>query len=225
MTDTASSSTSSESNLLNKIDTTQSREKLSKFRDYNDPEIVLQQFGEKLTEYGNEYLQHDELYEFNNKALSLNEFQNGKIMAKGIPEELATFAIDFMRNIQKEYNCQTMIEKAIAEQAASAFVRGLEIQKKLQIALDTQERLNNGHDACERNKYSPNGFFHACQRAAYGLQYVSFLGKELERANRQFLASIQTIKILKQAPMQVTIKAQTAVLGQNQIVQTNNSHE
>ena len=110
------------------LDTTLVRKIISKLREYNDPEIVLQEL-KNLTKYGNEYFIHDEFYELNDKALSLNEFQNGKLMSESIHEKLTQFAIDLMRNFQKEYDCQTMSEKAIAEQAACAFVRGLDLEK------------------------------------------------------------------------------------------------
>jgi len=224
MADTSLDSNKSEIKLRPDLDTTLVRKIISKLREYNDPEIVLQEFGENLTKYGNEYFIHDDFYELNDKALSLNEFQNGKLMSESIPEKLTSFAIDLMRNFQKEYDCQTVSEKAIAEQAACAFVRGLDLQKKLQNALDTQERLNSGHDECKKN-FSPKGFFHACQRATLGLHYVSILSKELDRANRQFLTSIHTLKSMTLAPIQITVKAKTADIEQNQLGQTNNSHE
>ena len=47
------------------------------------------------------------------------------------PELNRTFAIELMRNFQKEYGCNTPSEKATAELAANSYVRMLSVQRKL----------------------------------------------------------------------------------------------
>ena len=54
---------------------------------------------------------------------------------------------------------------------------------------------------------------------------MAVMGKELDRANRHYLTAIQTLRMLKQPPMQLNIRANTAVVGQNQIVQANTNNE
>src|SRR3989344_3390742 len=46
------------------------------------------------------------------RGMSLNEFENGVLMSTGISDLNTPFAIDLMRKIQKEYDCQSTSEKA-----------------------------------------------------------------------------------------------------------------
>ena len=48
--------------------------------------------------------------------------------------------------------------------------------------------------------------------------------KELDRANRHYLTVLQALRTIKEQPLKITLKANTAIIGQNQIVQANN-HE
>ena len=132
------------------------------------------------------------------RAMTLNEFDNGVLLAACTSQTSRTFAIDLMRKIQREYLCEKSSEKATAEMAAASYVR----------ALDVQRVFNN-----------------FLSKESYGdlsIKVISVLGKELDRANRHYLTAIQTLRSLKQPPMQLNIKATTAVVGQNQIVQANN---
>lgn len=206
----------------------QVREIVGKFKDYHDPEIILEEVGRNLDAYGKDYGIHDELNELNDQAMSLHEFGNGKLMTKALPEEYSTFAIDFSRKLQKQYVCQTIAEKAIAESAVMNYVEQLGIQKRLTAALDNQEWLSTkgkSHEECERGKdsfYASVDRFHGCKRAELGLKLINTLYKELDRASRQFLMSIHTLRMMKQPPVQVNIKTSTAIVGQNQLFQTDN---
>lgn len=135
------------------------------------------------------------------KTLTLNEFDNGILMTTVIPEQYRTFAIDMSRKLQKEYNCQTVSEKATCELAALSYARMLEAQQRLNNVL-SQGTINDIVN-----------------------QFITTISKELDRATRHFFSAIQTLRLMKQAPLNITIKAQTAIVGQNQVVQANNSHE
>jgi hypothetical protein len=135
------------------------------------------------------------------QALTLNEFDNGSLLCMATHQLYKTFGIDLMRKLQGEYGCLSASEKATAELASISFVR----------ALDAQRRIKN---------YLDIGEF-----TAIGVQYMAVMGKELDRANRHYLTAIQTLRMLKQPPMQLNIRANTAVVGQNQIVQANTNNE
>lgn len=135
------------------------------------------------------------------KAMTLREFENGTLLTTIVPSMFATLGIDLMRKIQQEYACVSESEKSIAELASTSYVR----------ALDAQRRIKN---------YLDKGEF-----TGIGVQYVAVLSKELDRANRHYLTAIQTLRSLRQPPMQLNIRTNTAVIGQNQIVQTNENNE
>lgn len=132
-------------------------------------------------------------------AMSLFEFDNGVLMISGVSEEYRAFCIEFSRNLQKEYKCETPSEEATAELTALNFVRTLEIQYKL------------------------NGYLAMGDTNDVGTRYLAILSKELDRANRHYLNALQTLRMLKQPTLEVNIKTQTAIVGQNQIVQSNNN--
>lgn len=131
------------------------------------------------------------------KAMTLLEFDNGMLMTTAVSEQYKTFGIDLMRNIQKEYNCQTQSEKATAELVAVNYIRTLEVQRRI-------------------NNYLELGTI-----SDTGVRFLDIMGKELDRANRHYLTAIQALKAMKQPQLELNIKANTAVIGQNQIVQTN----
>ena len=132
------------------------------------------------------------------KVLTLYEFDKGILATSAIPEKYRSFCIDFSRNLQKEYQCEKPSEKATAELVAVNFIRTLEIQNKINSYLS----LGNITDM--------------------GVKYLAVLSKELDRANRHYLNTLQTLKMIKLPALEVNIRTQTAVVGQNQIIQSNN---
>ena len=166
----------------------------------DDPTQILKEAEKKLMtlDYDSYTLTDDDPIA---KAMTLREFDNGTLLSMATPESYKTFGIDLMRKIQIEYGCVSASEKATAELAASNYVRTLVIQRHITnyLSLGTISEI--------------------------GVKFLAVLGKELDRANRHYLTTIQTLRMLKQPPIQVNIKTNTAVVGQNQIVQTNSNNE
>lgn len=131
------------------------------------------------------------------KAMTLFEFDKGVLLLNSIPELHGVFALEFSKNLQAEYNCKTPSEKSMAEVVSLNFVRILETQRKIKNALGSI-------------------------KTRYDVQYLAVLSKELDRAERHYLTSLQAIKMLRSPAFEVNIKTQTAVVGTNQIVQANN---
>lgn len=162
----------------------------------SDPNVVLEEAYKEIADGDGkkkECLPNGTVF----KALTLLEFNNGVLMSRAIPDQYVVFGIDLLRQFQKEYNCQTVSEKATAELAAINYIRTLEIQRKI------------------------NNYLAQDSIAELGVKFLAIMSKELDRANRHYFMAIQTLKIMKQLPMQVNIKTNTAVVGQNQIVRTN----
>lgn len=173
------------------------REEFSKLKTLNDPSSILRKADEDLTKLdGGSHSSDGKDAIF--KALTLNEFDNGALLTMAVSDSYKTFGIDLMRKLQYEYSCTTPSEKATAELAALSYIRTLDVQRRLTNYLDI-------------------GTF-----TDIGVHYVAVLSKELDRANRHYLTAIQALRMLKQPPMLLNIRADTAVVGQNQIVQTNN---
>ncbi len=193
------------------------------FRGDSDPEVVVEGIDKTLAIGIREHSAFD-YRTF--KAVSLNEFQNGVLMCDALFDQFRTFAIDMMRQLQFEYKCETISEKATTELAAMEYVRTLELTQRMTESLSFQQSLASGHTCGGNNSYyssdKSDKSCRACNRAVIELKIYENLGRELDRANRHFLATIQTLRMMKQPPLQLTINSDTTVVGQNQIVQTNN---
>lgn len=172
---------------------------LSRSRASIDPDVVLQEADKELHSSNKDQLSiQPESNVF--KAMTLLEFENGMLMSTVVPEQYKTFGIDMMRQLQKEYNCVLTSEKATAELATVNYIRTLEIQNRI-------------------NRYLDLGTI-----SDIGVKFLAIMSKDLDRANRQYLAAIQTLRVMKQPPMKLNITTDTAIIGQNQLVQAN-SHE
>ena len=208
------------------------RESIGNYKTDDDPDRLLEAVApdiDKILDSASADTVLDDHFE----VITINEFTNGVLMCDALPNKFRTFAIEMMRQLQKEYNCQTSSEKATCENAVMAFVRVYEYQQFMFESEKYQSTLAAGHTCGEQGRYvsSINRVDRknmlgcaACNRARIEQQHYQTLGKELDRANRHYLTAIQTLRLMKQAPLQITVKANTAIVGQNQMVQTN-SHE
>lgn len=166
-------------------------------RTANDPDFVLEETGKELV---GKFDKQESIIPASNlyKSLTLLEFEKGILLISIVPEMYRTFAIDLSRRLQAEFDCQTASEKATAELAALNYVRALEAQNRI-------------------NSYLTIGTF-----TEVGVKFLAIISKEFDRANRHFLTAVQVLKTMNQPPLSVSVKTQTAIIGQNQIVQAKN---
>ena len=116
------------------------------------------------------------------KAMTLFEFDKGVLLLNSIPELHRVFALEFSKNLQAEYNCATPSEKSMVEVVSLNFVRILEVQRKIKDALESM-------------------------KTRYDIQYLAVLSKELDRAERHYLTSLQTLRMLKMPPLAAAFAA------------------
>lgn len=203
------------------------RESIGQYQSDDDPDVRLKEAStkiDKILDPNSAALADLETF----KAITINEFDNGVLMCDALFDQFRTFAIDMMRKLQQEYGSETVSEKATTELATMEYVRTLELSQTMKESIIFQKALASGH-TCGGNKTyftsdKSDKSCRACNRAVIELKSYENLGKELDRANRHFLTAIQTLRMMKQAPVQITVKAQTAVIGQNQQVQTNHTN-
>lgn len=160
-----------------------------------DPDVVLREVDKEFSSGKNDNVPINPKSNYF-RAMTLVEFDNGTLMFTIVPEQYRTFAIDMMRQLQKEYNCVLPSEKATTELIVLSFVRVLELQRRI------------------------NGYI-SSQLSQTDISFFSTLSKELDRANRQYLSALQTLRMLKQPSLNVSIKTNTAIVGQNQLIQEN----
>lgn len=137
---------------------------------------------------------HDTYYY---KAMTLLEFDHGVLLTNSVPDLHGVFALELFKNIQKEYDCQTPTEKSLAEVVTLNFIRILETQRQIK---HTESNV----------------------KTRYDILYIEILSKELDRAERHYLTSLQALRMIKMPQLEVNIRTQTAIVGQNQVVQVKN---
>lgn len=124
----------------------------------------------------------------------MHEFDKHFLLAESIPSKFAAMAIKMSKSLIREYNCTTTLEKSLVEIIVNAFCRSLQLSRSLMnsIARDSVP--------IEQNY----------------VNYYNLLSKELDKANRQYLTALTTLQQLKSPSLKVTLKAETAIVGQNQ---------
>lgn len=165
-----------------------------------DLKTSLKKFGEVLIPkffHGNEKEKTEALKDLNEKALEvLSSLETDTHVAlmesfnpqyRGLAKELST-------QIIKDYNATTSTEKVLSELVANAFIR----------VIDNSRRLNNDLGgpgvSITENK----------------TKYLTMLSLQIDRANRQFLNALVTLKQLKSPTVEMNIKTTNAFVAQNQ---------
>lgn len=133
------------------------------------------------------------------KSMTLFEFDKGPLLCTSVPARFSVFALEFSRKLQEEYKCETPSEKSLGEITSLNFIRTLWIQDRLRAYLEIGSITD------------------------IGVKYLDVLSKELDRAERHYQGSLQALRTLRNPSFEVNIKANNAVVGQNQAVQIKNA--
>ncbi|NTV40774.1 MAG: hypothetical protein HGA61_00675 [Candidatus Moranbacteria bacterium] len=128
---------------------------------------------------------------FEKVALAFS-LESGCILAESVPERYKSFCFELKKKLEQEFDCQTASEKAIVEQAVNAHIKTL-----------SYSRLMNKHK--EPEHLSPDK-----------VNMLNFYSREIDRAHRQYISAIETLKFMKQPSLKVNIKTNNAFLAENQ---------
>ena len=122
-------------------------------------------------------------------------------MALGATSRLQPLVVEMADMLIKEYECEGASERALAELAAGAYVRVIDYSRAMSVILDTDWISNekNGHH--------------------------KILSNEIDRANRHYVSAITALRQLKSPAMEVTVKAKTAFVANNQQVNAHNAQQ
>lgn len=196
-------------------------EEVKRYQTNDEPEAVLKEASKWVNSYKDPEMLPVSMDFF--KASTLNEFNNGVLMCEGIFEQFRPLAISFMRGLIKDYDCQTAGERATAELATMEYIRCLELNQRMKESFFHQDALGRQH-GCGNSSFADYKSCGACRKLDIEQRLFETMGKELDRAHRHFHAAIQTLRMAKQPPLQVNVRTDTAVIGQNQQVQTNHTN-
>lgn len=160
-----------------------------------DPAQVIKKLAKEIAKHNSSDDKQDfspELSKAFAMALSSVSLDSHARLADTTTDKLAPLAISVAQQLISEYHCQTAAEKTLAETVANAYIRVLRFSEAL------NDVYSRGTTTPEINKY------------------MSITSMELDRANRQYLTALSTLKSFKQPSVNVTFKANTAFVAQNQ---------
>lgn len=127
------------------------------------------------------------------QALAIYNLENHVLLVDTTTsEEHRTFAIEMATEIIKEYDCKTAVEKTLAHTITSAYIRAMEYSKLL-------SRVSNMEFISDTK-----------------IRYYGMLGKEIDRANRQYISGLSTLALMKAPRLAVTVKTKNAFVANNQ---------
>lgn len=123
-------------------------------------------------------------------------FETTKLFAlqESVDEKYRGVVVQMTETIYREMDIKSEMEKSIVEICVGSFVR----------YLDNSRRLNNNLNS---ETITPNKN-----------QYIANLSKQVDRAHRQYLSSLQTLMQIKQPRLSLNIKAETAFIADKQQV-------
>lgn len=162
-----------------------------------DPKVLLKKVNELLPKWYKDEKGKDkevikQLIDAVQAAMPVVGLETHYPLAEGVDERYRPLVIDMCNQLTKEYDCKTVSEKALVHMIVGAYARFLEYS-----------RLFNNNQRAEFLSEVKNG-------------YYTMLAKDVDRAYRQYQSSLLTLRQLKTPTMEVTIKAKTAFVSQNQ---------
>lgn len=113
-----------------------------------------------------------------------------------VDRRYAALLLSMTRQIENDFECKTTAEKALAENIALAHVKVIDHSRQLHEALGQMGRSSTSIRS----------------------QEVEALSRQVDRANRQFLTGLTTLRQLKYPALQVNVISRNAFVAQNQQV-------
>lgn len=122
-------------------------------------------------------------------------------LANTVSWSMTTSVVELANNLIEEYDCNTTLEKSLCEVIANSYWKIMSISKRLNSNLDFE------YFWTERN------------------QFIWILSKELDRANRSYLTSLNNLLEIKRPVMSINVKTKNAYFWQNQQFNNNETKD
>lgn len=126
--------------------------------------------------------------------IKMHEFEKHLLLTESLPSKFSSLSIKMAKSMIAEYKCSTSLEKSLVELIVNSFCRSLYLSSILVVVLEQK----------------------TVQIEQNFINYYKFIGKELDKANREYLTAITTLHQMKTPNIQLNLKADTVILGQNQ---------
>jgi len=164
-----------------------------------DPVSIFKELDKSIKEY-NDYKGKDKdkkLKEINEKyssSIYIFALDNHYAVIDAVKKEYKPMVIEMANQFISEYHCNAPSEKALSELAASSYARYIQYS-------DLFQNIAN----IEWLSSEKNGLY-------------AIYSKEADKAYRQFMMAITTLKQLKSPTPQINVRTNTAFVAQNQQV-------
>jgi hypothetical protein len=152
----------------------------------DDPKSIIDSYAKKMDKNTGKELSKNSISDYLKVSMTLG-LDTHLPIANSVSEKYRPFLINIIEDIEKEYECNTAIEKSLAEIIASSHVRIIYLS----------DVLNNNISLDKVN-------------------FVSIISKELDRTHRQLINSISTLRQIKMPSIPFNVIAKTAFIAQNQ---------
>lgn len=118
--------------------------------------------------------------------------ETGHVLIESVRKDYRDLAIQLKQDIQEEYNCSTSLEKALVDQIVNSYIRKLSCS----VRLEGQE------------SYIDSDL----------IKYRNHLSTEIDRAHRQFLSGLETLKAIKSPKLDIKLKTENAYIAEKQSI-------
>lgn len=116
--------------------------------------------------------------------------ETGHVISTCVNVSFQKIAVQMKKELEKEFDCKTYSEKALADLAVNGYVRAMWSTWKMD---GNQKYIGQKYDG-----------------------YRNYLSHEIDRAQRHYISAIETLKHMKQPSLRVNIKTNNAFVGENQ---------
>ena len=170
----------------------------------SDPDYILETVTKKVNAYlaasdkEAEAMKKD-MMESHSGVLDSMGLDTHYALATTVSERHRSLVITVARQIEKEYNCKTASEKVLIQLIAGTYGKIIGYSSVMN---------SNIYELSISNE--KNG-------------YLAILSKELDRAHRQLITALSTLRQIKNPPIEFNVKAKTAFVAQNQQINAINN--
>lgn len=169
-----------------------------------DPNYILENTTKKVNAYlaapdkEAEQMKKDML-ESHNEVLTSLGLETHYTLAETVSKRFQPLIIEVARQIEKEYDCKTASEKILVQLIAGTYGKIIDYS-----SLMNSNIFDLGISANKNN-------------------YNALLSKELDRAHRQLITALATLRQIKNPPLELNVRAKTAFVAQNQQINAINN--
>ena len=170
----------------------------------SDPDYILETVTQKVNAYlaasdkEAEAMKKDML-ESHGGVLDSMGLDTHYALATTVSEKHRSLVITVARQIEKEYNCKTASEKVL-----------------IQLIAGTYGKIIGYSSVMNSNIYE-------LSISSEKNGYLAILSKELDRAHRQLITALTTLRQIKNPPLELNVRAKTAFVAQNQQINAVNN--